>query len=77
MVLISERYHMRKPDREIYLLMLDMMQLEPQDCVFVDDTSHNLPPAQELGITVILATDPAETVSQLRDLFQIPSLTHS
>lgn len=76
-VLISERYHMRKPDREIYLLMLDMMQLEPQDCVFVDDTSHNLPPAQELGITVILATDPAETVSQLRDLFQIPSLTHS
>ena len=71
-VLISEHYRMRKPDREIYLLMLEKMQLTAQDCVFVDDTAHNLPPAEDLGITVILARDPAATVSQLRDLFHIP-----
>ena len=72
-VLISERYRMRKPDPEIYLLMLEMMQIAPQDCVFVDDTPRNLPPAQELGITVILAENPESTVSQLRDLFEIPT----
>lgn len=70
-VLISERYRMRKPEREIYLLMLEMMQLAPEDCVFVDDTAGNLPPAEELGITVVLAKDAAETVSRLEELFQV------
>jgi putative hydrolase of the HAD superfamily len=71
-VLISELYHLRKPDPEIYLLMMEMMQLTPQDCVFIDDTAHNLPPAEELGMAVILATDPTSTVAQLQDLFRIP-----
>ena len=71
-VLISERYHLRKPDPGIYLLMMEMMQLTPQDCVFIDDTARNLPPAEELGMAVILATDPTSTIIQLQDLFQVP-----
>jgi hypothetical protein len=68
-VLISEHYHMRKPDPEIYAIMLDLMQLPAEDCVFVDDTAHNLPPAERLGMTVILATNPAATITQLREFF--------
>jgi len=71
-VLISERYHLRKPDPEIYLLMMEMMQLNPQDCVFIDDTARNLPPAEGLGMAVILATEPTSTIAQLQDLFRIP-----
>ncbi|MFG1921063.1 HAD-IA family hydrolase [Cryptosporangium sp. NPDC048952] len=64
-VLISERYRMRKPDPEIYDIMLDLMGLPGEACVFVDDTARNLPPAQELGVTTILATDPATTIAQV------------
>ena len=61
---------MRKPDTEIYTAMLDLIQLDAADCVFVDDTPHNLPPAEQLGMTVVLATSPAGTLVQLQELFR-------
>ncbi|MCZ4120213.1 HAD-IA family hydrolase [Streptomyces sp. H39-S7] len=70
-VLISENYKMRKPDPEIYAVMLDLMDLPGEACVFVDDTARNLPPAEELGITTILATDPADTIRQLEALLDV------
>jgi putative hydrolase of the HAD superfamily len=68
-VLISEHYRMRKPDTEIYTIMLDLLQLPAHDCVFVDDTPRNLPPAEQLGMAVILAAEPASTVAQIQELF--------
>lgn len=64
-VLLSEHYRMRKPDPEIYQIMLDLMDLPGETCVFVDDTAHNLPPAEERGIATILATDPERTVAEI------------
>lgn len=64
-VLISERYRMRKPDPRIYRIMLDLVGLPGEACVFVDDTARNLPPAEDLGITTILAADPAQTIAQV------------
>jgi putative hydrolase of the HAD superfamily len=64
-VLLSEQYRMRKPEPEIYQLMLDLMNLPGEACVFVDDTAHNLPPAEEQGIATILATDPERTVAEI------------
>ncbi|MFC9329187.1 HAD-IA family hydrolase [Kitasatospora sp. NPDC057015] len=71
-VLISEQYRMRKPDPEIYEIMLDLMELPGEACVFVDDTARNLPPAEELGIATILAKDPADTIAQMEALLGIP-----
>lgn len=64
-VLISEHYRARKPDPELYLTMLELMDLPATACVFVDDTAANLPPAQALGIATIHAVDPAETIRQI------------
>lgn len=64
-VLISERYRMRKPDPRLYEIMLDVMGLPGQACVFVDGTARNLPPAENLGVATILATDPATTIRQV------------
>lgn len=71
-VLISENYRMRKPDAEIYSVMLDLMELPGEACVFVDDTARNLAPAEALGITTILAKDPADTIVQMEALLGIP-----
>jgi putative hydrolase of the HAD superfamily len=64
-VLLSEDHKLRKPDPELYAIMLDLMQLPGEACVFVDDTARNLPPAQALGITTILAKEPASTITQI------------
>ncbi|GAA3900481.1 hypothetical protein GCM10023084_61200 [Streptomyces lacrimifluminis] len=64
-VLISEHYGTRKPDPEIYSIMLGLMGLSAEDCVFVDDTARNLPPAEALGITTVLATTPADPIQQV------------
>jgi len=71
-VLLSERYKMRKPDPAIYQIMLDLMDLPGEACVFVDDTAHNLPPAEALGIATILATDPVETVTRIEAALALP-----
>ncbi|MFJ6211731.1 HAD-IA family hydrolase [Streptomyces sp. NPDC092296] len=71
-VLISEHYGMRKPDPALYRIMLDLMDLPGECCVFVDDTAHHLPPAAELGVATVHATDPAGTIAQLEALLGVP-----
>lgn len=67
-VLLSEDYKLRKPDPELYGIMLDLMELPGQACVFVDDTTRNLPPAEALGVATVLARNPADTIAQLESL---------
>jgi putative hydrolase of the HAD superfamily len=64
-VLISEDYRLRKPDPELYDIMLGLMELPGEECVFVDDTARNLLPAERLGITTVLATEPADTIMRM------------
>jgi putative hydrolase of the HAD superfamily len=41
---------LRKPDRKIYQVALDVLQRDPEDCVFVDDRQENVAAAVSLGI---------------------------
>lgn len=43
----------RKPSEEIYKLALEKVNVDPCDCVFVDDRDKNLKPALQLGMKVI------------------------
>lgn len=62
---ISEQVRIAKPDPAIYELTLERLGLPAQACVFVDDHPRNLPPAEALGISTVLATDEAATVAEL------------
>ncbi|MQY36015.1 hypothetical protein SRB17_40110 [Streptomyces sp. RB17] len=68
---ISEQVRMAKPDPAIYQLTVERLGLPAQACVFVDDHPRNLPPAEALGITTILATDEAATVAELEALLGV------
>jgi epoxide hydrolase-like predicted phosphatase len=57
-VLISDQVGLRKPDPAIYELAAHKLGVPPAGCVFVDDTEHNLPPAQQLGMTGVFFRDP-------------------
>lgn len=52
--IVSGDFHMRKPDRQLFLFALDRLKCEPRECIFVDNSVKNLLAAEELGIPAIL-----------------------
>jgi putative hydrolase of the HAD superfamily len=62
-VVISDQVGLRKPDPAIYQLAAHKLSVPPAECVFVDDTEHNLSPAQALGMAVVYFRDPSEGVA--------------
>ncbi len=57
-----------KPDPAIYQLLLDRYELDPAECVFLDDTVHNLTAAEAFGIQTIHYTSYEKAREQLAAL---------
>ncbi|MDP9069137.1 MAG: HAD family phosphatase [Actinomycetota bacterium] len=70
-VVISGEVGLRKPDPAIFELTTGKLDLRPQECVFVDDHPGHLRAAQTVGMTTVLHRNPAETIAQLEELFQL------
>ncbi|XP_075411818.1 bifunctional epoxide hydrolase 2 isoform X2 [Tenrec ecaudatus] len=67
----SCRVGMAKPEPQIYKLVLDTLQVNPTEVVFLDDLGTNLKPAQELGMVTIRVRD---TEAALRELEKVTSM---
>jgi 2-haloacid dehalogenase len=52
-VVISGQEKVAKPDREIFVLLLDRFGLDPATTLFIDDSIDNLRPAAELGMATV------------------------
>ncbi|MEP3388750.1 MAG: HAD family phosphatase [Reichenbachiella sp.] len=59
-VYFSHELKMRKPDEEIYQEVLKRSNNKAEDCLFLDDTQHNLDTAAQLGIHTMHITHPDE-----------------
>lgn len=70
-VVFSDRYAMRKPDPRIFELTCELLKVAPEDCVFVDDSEQNLPPAAAMGMATLHGVDEQITVPKLRRLLAI------
>ena len=55
----------RKPDREIYSLVLKITQRDPAECVLIDDRGLNLECAREMGMGAIQYRDVEQLRSEL------------
>jgi len=63
---ISSSYvHLRKPDRDIYRLALDISQTKPSRVVYIENTRMFVQIAQSLGVRSILHTDHDSTRAAL------------
>ncbi|XP_049721651.1 bifunctional epoxide hydrolase 2 isoform X2 [Elephas maximus indicus] len=62
---------MAKPEPQIYKLVLDTLQANPNEVVFLDDTEANLKPVRDLGMTTILVQD---TDAALRELEKVTGM---
>lgn len=49
-ILVSGEVKMAKPDRNIYQVLIDRYQLDPQKTVFIDDKEKNVAAARDLGM---------------------------
>jgi len=53
-VILSCEVGLLKPGERIYELMLEKLQLNGNECIYIDDREVNLKPAEKLGIKTIL-----------------------
>ncbi|HEY2003761.1 MAG TPA: HAD family phosphatase [Candidatus Saccharimonadia bacterium] len=64
-VVISCDDHCAKPDERAYLLISQKLGVEPSECVYIDDQQRMLDPASKLGMRIILAKNPAQTIEDI------------
>jgi putative hydrolase of the HAD superfamily len=67
-VVISDRVGLRKPDPEIFRFTASKIGLPPSECLFVDDTEHNLPGARDLGMGTMFFTGAPGEVEEIEML---------
>jgi putative hydrolase of the HAD superfamily len=70
-VVISGEEGIRKPSRRMYELGAERAGAAPQECVFVDDLTFNLTPAEELGMATVHHTSAETTIPQLERLLGV------
>lgn len=64
-VIESSKVGIRKPDPGIYEIACEILEVEPQEAVFLDDLGINLKPAKALGMKTIKVVDPGKALNEL------------
>lgn len=67
---ISSHINRMKPEKEIYMKLLSDYELNPDECVFLDDRIKNTNAAQELGIRTITVSDQSSAIVELDKLLE-------
>lgn len=66
-VIESSKAGVRKPDPRIYLMMCELLGLEPATCIYLDDLGINCKPAAQLGMHAIKVTSGEQALTDLSD----------
>jgi putative hydrolase of the HAD superfamily len=70
-VIESAKIGLRKPDRRIYEMMVQALDVPPQECIYLDDLGVNLKPARDMGMKTIKVGDAAPAIAALEALVGI------
>jgi putative hydrolase of the HAD superfamily len=71
-VVESSKLGLRKPDPRIYRHACDLLDVPPQDCIYLDDLGINLKPARAMGMRTIKVGDPDLAIAELEAMVGIP-----
>jgi putative hydrolase of the HAD superfamily len=64
-VIESAKIGLRKPDPRIYRMMVEALDVDPNNCIYLDDLGVNLKPAREIGMTTIKVTSASQAIAEL------------
>jgi len=67
-IILSCDVGIAKPEKEIYQLTLNKLQLKAEEAIFIDDREENLLPAKELGMKTILAKNSKQIIRDVHSL---------
>jgi len=59
-VILSHKTGYRKPEKEIYQMMLKKLGVKGNECIYIDDREENLPTAEKLGMKTIHFRSPRQ-----------------
>lgn len=71
-VIESSRAGVRKPDPRIYQMMCEKLDVEPGECIYLDDLGINCKPAAQLGMHAIKVTSGEQALADLSAALGIP-----
>ena len=64
----SHEVGVRKPQSKIYELLIEKVNLRPEEMLFIDDKQINLPPAKQLGMNTLLYKNPEKLGTDLKKM---------
>lgn len=64
-VIESSKAGVRKPDPRIYEMMCEALDVEPAECIYLDDLGINCKPAAQLGMHAIKVTSGEQALADL------------
>jgi putative hydrolase of the HAD superfamily len=64
-VIESAKIGLRKPDPRIYQMMVESLDVDPKNCVYLDDLGVNLKPARAMGMTTIKVLNASQAIDEL------------
>ena len=67
-IVVSGRERIIKPDERLYRILFERYNLNPEECVFLDDREANIRAGQRLGMRGIVFTNAADAMKQLREM---------
>lgn len=67
-IFVSYEMKVAKPNKDIYIRALQKMNVEPKECVFIDDKEENVRSAEKLGIYAIQFMNPKQLEKDLKIL---------
>jgi putative hydrolase of the HAD superfamily len=67
LVMMSSEVGLQKPDPAIYRLALELLDVRPEDALFIDDLAENVAAAQALGMAGIVHRSWEETPALLEE----------
>jgi putative hydrolase of the HAD superfamily len=70
-VIESSKAGVRKPDPRIYQMMCAALNVEPAQCIYLDDLGINCKPAAALGMAAIKVTSGEQAIIDLGKLLQM------
>ena len=68
LIIDSSVVKMRKPNAEIYLLTCQKLNLQPEECLFIDDSVNNINTAKKLGFKTIRFTQPVAGIKEIKSI---------
>jgi putative hydrolase of the HAD superfamily len=71
-IIESARIGLRKPDPQIYRMMVETLGVDPKRCIYLDDLGINLKPARAMGMTTIKVVDAGQAIAELETATGLP-----